>query len=132
MAQNFTILVAIFLAVTSFVVMLSLLLGKSQNPAEARVEEAAKTRKTRRPKSTEMLELESAKGALPRVGRFIMPRSETQQTKLRSRLQQAGLYRRHSMAFFLGLKMMLMIIPMGVGVAMSVLGFVSLLQGILL
>ncbi len=75
---------------------------------------------------------QSASGKrLPKLGAVLMPDDETKVNRLRSKLTQAGLYRRHSSAFYLGVKMVLMVAPMAVGIALSFVGMLTLLEGVI-
>ncbi len=60
-----------------------------------------------------------------------MPEDESRLSRLRSRLNQAGLYQKHSTAMYLGVKFALMVVPMAVGLALSTVGLVGLTQGLL-
>ena len=71
-----------------------------------------------------------ASARLPKMGAMLMPADESKASKLKARLRQAGLYRRHSSALYLGVKLVFMVAPMGVGVVLSVLGLTSLLHGV--
>lgn len=69
--------------------------------------------------------------ALSRMGTAIMPDNEARRLKMQQQLQQAGLYRRGTLAIFLGMKVVLMVIPMLLGVGLSVLNLVPLGIGIM-
>ena len=58
--------------------------------------------------------------------------SEESTNQMGSRLVQAGLYRRDSMAVYLGFKVGLTLIPVGIGLAAAMLGGLNLVQGILI
>ena len=68
---------------------------------------------------------------LPQLGTVLMPEDEAKISRLKSRLTQAGLYRRHSSAVYLGVKLIFMIAPMAAGIALSGIGMMTLLEGIL-
>ncbi|MCA9248857.1 MAG: type II secretion system F family protein [Planctomycetales bacterium] len=85
-----------------------------------------------RPKSTRaQREQKASKAALPKIGKLIMPDEESRQEKLSSRMLQAGLYQRNSSAFYMGVKFLLMVMPLGVGILLFVSGMLPLYQGIL-
>jgi tight adherence protein C len=49
--------------------------------------------------------------ALPRMGAALLPGKEEERTRLQSRLVHAGLYTRQAMPVFLGVKLLLMVVP---------------------
>jgi tight adherence protein C len=59
---------------------------------------------------------------LPSLGTALMPGDEGERTILRSRLIAAGLYGRQSLAIFLGAKMLLIVTPALVGLALGLSG----------
>ena len=118
---NFTLLIAIFLVVTSLVLMAIILLS-GWRPAS--------TQQT----THDLFDLaHPSQGgkALPRIGSMIMPSDTGRRTKLRSRMVQAGMYRRHAMAMYLGFKVLFMVAPVSMGVVLSLFGFLPLAHGVL-
>ena len=75
---------------------------------------------------------ELARQALPHVGAPLMPRDQGERTRLQARLTQAGLYSRQALVVFLGVKMLLMAVPVLGGLLASVLGFVDLQLGLVI
>jgi tight adherence protein C len=57
---------------------------------------------------------------LPKIGRRLLPNDEEERSRLQSRLIHAGLYNRAAMLVFLGIKMLLLVVPLlgGLTVAM--------------
>src|SRR5579859_5157551 len=49
---------------------------------------------------------------LPSVGTPLLPTNESQRSRLRQRLIEAGIYDRHTLALLLGVKMLLMAVPL--------------------
>jgi tight adherence protein C len=72
-----------------------------------------------------------AQTALPKMGVSLMPKDETERTRLQTRLVHAGLYGRQAMPIFLGVKLLLMVSPALIGVVAGVLGIVSLFNGLI-
>jgi tight adherence protein C len=68
---------------------------------------------------------------LPYFGAMLTPDNASRMGRLKSRMQQAGLYRRQSTAVYLGSKFVLMITPMIVGLGLASIGFMSLGQGVI-
>jgi tight adherence protein C len=69
--------------------------------------------------------------ALPKLGTALMPSDERERTLLKTRLIQAGLYGRHSLGIFLGVKLLLMVAPAVVGLILGVIGLLPLNAGVL-
>jgi tight adherence protein C len=63
-----------------------------------------------------------ARSALPKVGSALLPQDEKERTLLQSRLVHAGFYSRQALPIFLGVKMLLMVSPAFVGLALGLLG----------
>jgi tight adherence protein C len=63
-----------------------------------------------------------AAAAIPKIGSTMVPTDERERTRLQARLVQAGLYRRQSMALFLGVKLLLMIGPALLGLILGAAG----------
>jgi tight adherence protein C len=72
-----------------------------------------------------------ARSALPKMGAPLMPKSEEERTKLQTRLMHAGLYRRQAMVVFLGVKMLLMVGPVVLGLALGLTGLLPLLWAVI-
>jgi tight adherence protein C len=65
---------------------------------------------------------ELARQALPLAGAPLMPRDQGERTRLQARLIQAGLYSRQALVVFLGVKMLLMAVPVIGGFLASFFG----------
>ena len=70
------------------------------------------------------------RAALPTMGAALLPGDMENRTRLQKRLIHAGLYGKQVMRAFLGVKVMLMLIPLFLGVVVSLLGVVSLQEGL--
>ncbi len=57
-----------------------------------------------------------AQGALPRMGSALEPTDEDDRTRLQARLLHAGLYNRQAMYVYLGVKLLLTLVPLVAGV----------------
>ncbi|HMF11899.1 MAG TPA: type II secretion system F family protein [Gemmataceae bacterium] len=73
---------------------------------------------------------ELARQALPRVGAPLMPKEQGERTRLQARLVQAGFYSRQALVVFLGVKMLLMAIPVLAGFVAALSGLVELQVGL--
>jgi len=121
------ILLIAFLGTSSFALVMFLMVG------------GRKTRLDERIRSLTVSEVsegggdavtEVARATLPKVGAYLVPKTEEERTKLQSRLIHAGLYSREAMVFFLGVKVFLMIGPAVLGALLGVSGLVTLQQGV--
>ncbi|MDH3717275.1 MAG: type II secretion system F family protein [Planctomycetota bacterium] len=116
---DITIMVAAFAVVASLILIVSVLLGGSESSTDGPAVTTTAARfnqRTDRP--------------LPQMGSILMPKSESRTSRLKARMLQAGLYKRHSTAIYLGVKFAMMVTPMFVGFMLSTVGFVTLRQGL--
>ena len=74
--------------------------------------------------------LKGSNSLLPKLGRTILPKDESKLNHLSSRVRQAGLYRRNSTAFYLGIKFVLLIAPILVGIVLCIFQFLSFFEAI--
>jgi len=70
-----------------------------------------------------------ARSALPKMAAPLVPEDEGQRTLLRTRLVHAGLYHKQAMYVFLGVKMLAIVSPVIIGVAIGLLGLVPIHYG---
>lgn len=71
-----------------------------------------------------------ARATLPKVGAYLVPKTEDERTKLQTRLVHAGLYSREAMVLFLGVKVFLMVGPAIIGALVGLSGLVSIQIGV--
>ncbi len=122
------LMVAAFAVVTSLFLFVALLYGNRGAEMESRLADlpGPGPRKTNASNSSS-----SSRSPLPRMGEVLMPEDESKISKLTTRMKQAGLYRRHAKAVYLGVKFLLMVVPMLVGLALSTLGLMTIAEGVL-
>ncbi len=65
------------------------------------------------------------------MGASLLPKDETERTRLQTRLIYAGLYGRQAMPIFLGVKLLLMVSPALIGLVAGVLGIIPLFHGLI-
>src|SRR5947207_1048807 len=104
-------MLAVFLAVSSLVLLVFLLVDGRKSRVDTRLDELAGRADSPERDSVGQV----ARSALPRLGAPLMPRTEEERTRLQGRLIQAGLYGRQAMVIFLGVKMLLIVGPAVVG-----------------
>jgi tight adherence protein C len=75
---------------------------------------------------------EMARTALPKVGQALLPSDEKERTLLATRLIQAGFYSRQAMLVYLGVKLLLIVGPALVGLAVGTSGLLPPNEGLLI
>lgn len=115
---------------TLLVAMVAAVLSGRNSRVETRLQEF-KPEKSSKQSATRPAVGKMARAALPRIGSHLVPTDEKEKTRLQARLVQAGLYGRQAMVGFLGVKMLLMIGPAIVGLALGLAGVVPLQRGVL-
>ena len=119
---------ALSVLVISAVWLIVLMVRGREDSVEERMDRVSEQKPR---KDASFTSTDSASAKLPKMGAVLMPADESKASQLKARLRQAGLYRRHSSALYLGVKLVFMVAPMGVGVVLSVLGLTPLLHGVL-
>lgn len=71
-----------------------------------------------------------SQAALPKLAQPLVPGKREEQSQLQTRLMWAGLYSRNALPYFLGVKMMLIIVPVLIGLAVGLLQYVPILYGL--
>lgn len=117
------LLAGLGIMVASFVVLVALLFTSGEAKVASRIERVA-PQPVRRPAAT------APTGSLSRVGAALLPEDETRLGRIRTRMMQAGLYRKHSTALFTGIRLVCMLAPLLVGLVLSLVGMMTLPQGV--
>lgn len=119
---------AAFVMVSSLVLLVSLLVGGRRTRLSTRLRDLSGQGG---PAMDTITLGKIASTTLPRMGTPFIPTDEGERTKLQTRLIHAGLYRRQAMVVFLGVKVLL-IAPAFLCVAASLIGVVTLWQGLII
>jgi len=119
---------AVFVMVSSLVLLVSLLVGGRRTRLNSRLRDLSGQGG---PAMDTITLGKIASTTLPRMGTPFIPTDEGERTKLQTRLIHAGLYRRQAMVVFLGVKVLL-IAPAFLCVAASLIGVVTLWQGLII
>lgn len=119
------LLVGIGILVASFVVLVALLLTGSEAKVASRIERVAP-----QPVRRQAASATAPTGSLSRVGAALLPEDEGRLSRIRTRMMQAGLYRKHSTALFTGIRVLCMVAPLAVGISLSLFGMMTLPQGV--
>jgi tight adherence protein C len=103
-------------------VVLAGLLGHRDERLASRLDDMAEGPKS---PGVRPLMADLARSTLPKVGTALVPEDEEERTKLQTRLRHAGLYGRQAMVIFLGVKLILMVLPATVGFLLGMAHVVS-------
>ena len=128
LTSNPTLLFTIVVLAGSALALILMMLFTRDFNVEKRMDVVSENPRTK--SSSSQAHVASQKG-LPKLGAVLMPQDSSKANRLKTRLTQAGLYRQHSSAFYLGVKMILMVVPMALGVVLSGVGMLTLLEGVL-
>jgi tight adherence protein C len=118
---------AYFLMASSLVLLVSLLVGGRKNRLDDRLGELSGKEAPREADSVKQL----ARSALPKMGATLVPEDEESRTRLQARLVQAGYYSRQAMVLFLGVKMLMMVAPVVLGLVAGLLGLCPVTHGLI-
>jgi tight adherence protein C len=131
MHGNLGLILIAFFMTASLAGVAGLLISGHNRRLEARLESLSG--KVATPTKTEPASPIAAavKKALPKMGKTLVPDDDGERSKLKTRLILAGLYSPQAMVVFLGVKMLLMIAPVIVGLIAGFLGFIPTTYGIL-
>jgi tight adherence protein C len=124
------ILIAFFMA-ASLAGVAGVLISGRNRLLEARLQGLASEGQ---PASTVLSEgaiIAAVKKALPKMGQTLVPDSDGERTKLKARLILAGLYGPQAMAVFLGVKMLLIVTPVVLGLIVGSIGLCPTNYGVL-
>lgn len=119
--------IAAFLACSSLVLLISQLVTSRRTRLDARLQDLSGLE----PSIDQVEVTELARVALPRVGKALVPSDEKERKALATRLIHAGLYSRQAMPIFFGAKLLLTLLPLGIGLVASGLGLLTTLEALL-
>ena len=120
-----TLMMAAFGMTSSLILLLSLLIAGRRSKVETRLSGlSGSTGHGDAQKGPNGL----AGKAVPKIGKFLTSDNQRRRNYLRDRLVRAGLYKRHSMATFLGMRFLLMVSPALLGMAAGSMGLVPIKQ----
>jgi tight adherence protein C len=128
MSANATLAVAAFAGISSLMLLLFLVLSGRKSAVDVRLEDLSG--QSQAPDLSSVREL--ARSALPRMAGPLLPQSQEERTRLQARLVQAGFYSRQALYFFLGVKMLLIVCPVFIGLAIGTVGLVPFAYGVFL
>jgi tight adherence protein C len=123
-----------FLLASSGVLLVYMFVSGRKTHLDERLENLAETGDANAPLPSTLrrgAEPSFSRTTLPKLGTALVPNNEEERTLLGTRLIHAGFYGRQAMPIFLGVKLLLMISPTLVGLALGALGLVPQLYGLL-
>jgi tight adherence protein C len=131
--MNTTVLIAVVLVVmfSSLVLMAVLLVGDSKRRLQKRLVELSSGKDTPDLPPAQAVS-QAVRTTLPKLGKHLMPRDTVEQTKIRSRLIQAGLYHPQALPIFLGVKMFLIVLPIALGLLLGLAGLIPTRYGLMI
>jgi len=130
MSGDVVLIVASFVVVSSlFLLIVVAMAGRSSQKSSSTLSGAGAGSPTSLPSQMRM---PVGRSPLPKVGSVLMPEDASRIERLKSRMQQAGLYRRHATFVYLGVKFLLMLVPMAVGLVLATTGMLAVSEGVLL
>jgi tight adherence protein C len=130
MNENSLLAVYAFVAASSFVLLVFMLVSGRRNRIASRLEELSRG-EGRGPAPEQDTVKQLARTALPKMGAPLLPQDKQERTRLQARLYHAGLYSRQAMLLFLGVKMLLIVSPAVLGILAGVGGLVELQNGLI-
>jgi tight adherence protein C len=119
------LILIVFLMASSGVLLVYMLVSGQKSRVDQRLDALAESRKTGSPGSSSSrpgVGSPLSQTALPRIGNALVPTDEKERTLLGTRLIHAGFYGRQVMPIYLGVKVILMVTPALVGLALGSLG----------
>lgn len=125
------IAIVIFVMLSSLALLAGLLMGNRKQRLKTRLDELSNG-ETSVDRAPAQAVSQAIRTTLPKMGKHLMPDDVEEQTKLKSRLVQAGLYHPQSLAILLGIKMFLIVAPIFLGLLGGVSGLIPTNYGLML
>lgn len=126
LGDNIALTIAVFVLVAGFISLVGALVAGRSRRTSMRIAQLSQQH------SAQPSILPSkARNVVSKMGSAILPEGVARRNQLQESLIQAGLYRRQSTSLLLGVKFLLMILPLILGIGLSALGVVSPTAGIL-
>lgn len=119
MGSTTLIVIVAFMMAASLVMLVALLVGNRNRQVRTRLEDLAGRTDASLDKPSTQAVSQAIRTTLPKMGKHLMPEDVEEQSRLKARLLQAGLYHPQALPIFLGAKMFLMVSPALVGLAVG-------------
>src|SRR5262249_11706360 len=128
MSAGTTLSLVSFVAASSLLTLIALLFSGRNRRLDGRLQDLV----GQAPAPTPPLAVaQITRNVLPKIGVPLIPTTEKENSRLATRLIHAGFYSRHAMVVFLGVKMLLIVVPTVAGMIAAVSGVVPLLYAAL-
>jgi tight adherence protein C len=125
------LMVMAFLMAVSLVGIGALALTSRQGKLKSRLNELSGHAEPNLERLPSRAMTQAVQTTLPKMGKHLMPTDEEEQSLLKSRLTQAGIYHPQAVPIFLGVKMILMVTPTIIGLLAGVVGLVPTNYGLM-
>jgi tight adherence protein C len=134
MTTEMTLALATFFSVSSAMLLVYTVTTARRNRLDDRIDELIHPQEFsdqgELPATSSMAKF--TKTALPKMGTALMPSGDEERTRLKSRLIHAGFYGQQALPIFLGVKLLLMIAPVLLGLLLSTMGLIPMNRGLLI
>jgi tight adherence protein C len=124
MTGEMILAIAVFGMVASLVLLAAILASLRKQRIEKRLADISSGGDRNAP-------LRSVSSVLPALGSLLMPQKKANRDRIQERLVHAGLYRRPAAALFFGMKFVLMVLPMAVGLGLWSVGLLAFDDGLM-
>lgn len=128
MTGNAPMMLAAFVAVSTLIVLLGILLSRKKTSVDARIEGLSDSKKPSKKSPSGSMFVDESQS---RWSRMALPSNEEGRKRLGDRLIQAGLYKNNSPLYYMTIKTFMFLIPVAGGLFASSGGMVSLRMGLL-
>jgi tight adherence protein C len=128
MGPSGTIMLVTFVMVSSLVLLITMLVTGNANRLDSRLGDLLGQGQTQAEPETVA---QMARNTLPKMGATLVPENEEQRSLLKARLIHAGFYSPQAMYIFLGVKILLIVAPALVGLAVGLVGLAPLNKAVL-
>jgi tight adherence protein C len=129
MAGPGALALVVFVTGSSLVLLIAVLFSGRNRRMEDRIQNLSDKGKGIIAQPASMSKL--TQSVLPKIGRRLLPNNEEERSRLQSRLIHAGLYHRSAMLVFLGIKMILLVVPLILGLVIAKIDGFPLINSLL-
>lgn len=126
------IVIIAFVMAASLVLLVVLLAGNRHRQVRSRLDQISGRSEGSLDTSSTVAVSQAIRTTLPKMGKHLMPENVEEQSRLKARLLQAGLYHPQALPIFLGAKMFLMVAPALLGLTLGLVTQLPTNYGVLL
>ena len=125
------LMIMAFIMITSLIALAGLALSSGQEKLKTRLHELSGHGESNIDRVSSHVVSEAVRTTLPKMGKHLMPSDANEQTLLKARLTQSGIYHPQAVPLFLGVKMIVIVTPAILGLIAGGLGLVPTQYGLL-